>query len=116
MFLYLLGIWLGFIIVAKIMGNSSDKYKMNNEFDLVIFKPAASSKQDLLIGPRRIYSNNIYNHNINAAKAANIDFSLSLMNTRTSYTDLFHSTSVETIVNTTATPVITNTSNSFSKL
>jgi hypothetical protein len=108
-----IGIWLGLIIIAKIMGNSSDKYKMNNEFDLVIFKPATSNKQDLLIGPRRIYSNNIYCHNINAAKAANIELSLSLMNSRTSYTEYIHSISVE---NTSGTPIVTNNNSSLSKL
>ena len=100
-------------IIAKIMNTSNDKYKMNNEFDLVIFKPATSNKQDLLIGPRRIYSNNIYSHNINAAKACNIDFSLSLMNSRSSYTEYIHSTSVE---NASGTPVAMNNSKLWTKV
>ena len=66
-------VWFGFIVIAKIMGSSSDKYKINNKFDLVIFKPAT---KDSLIGPRRIHSNNnIYIHNINAATACGFDLS-----------------------------------------
>lgn len=75
------GIWLGFILVAKIMYNSSDQYKINNRFDLVIFKPAAKNS---LIGPRRIYSNNNVNtQNINAAASSGVD--LSMLNIRTSF-------------------------------
>lgn len=105
------GLWLSFIITAKIMGNSSDKYKMNNKFDLVIFKPATSSKQDSLIGSRRVLStNNVYAHNINAAAVSGFDFSQ--MNARTAYTDIFHTNSNETNL---GTPVFTNSS-SLSKL
>ncbi len=68
---------------------------MNNKFDLVIFKPAAASKQDSLIGPRRIYSNNIYTHNINLANSCNFDFN-SINQCRNSYTDLFHISSIDT--------------------
>ena len=81
------GLWLSFILVAKIFGNSSDKYKMNNKFDLVIFKPATSgTKQDSLIGQRRVIALNVYAHNINAASASGFDFNL--INARTSYSDL----------------------------
>ena len=33
-----IGAWLAFIIIAKIMCSSSDQYKMNNRYDLVIYK------------------------------------------------------------------------------
>ena len=33
------GFWFAFILIAKIMCSSSDQYKINNRFDLVIFKP-----------------------------------------------------------------------------
>lgn len=76
-----IGVWLGFILIAKIMYNSSDQYKINNRYDLVIFKPAAKNS---LIGPRRIYSNNnVNNQNINAAATSGID--LSILNIRNIY-------------------------------
>lgn len=76
-----IGAWLGFILIAKIMYNSSDQYKINNRYDLVIFKPAAKNS---LIGPRRIYSNNNVNsQNINAAATSGID--LSVLHIRNSY-------------------------------
>ncbi|RMZ99152.1 hypothetical protein BpHYR1_037493 [Brachionus plicatilis] len=76
-----IGVWLGFIMIAKIMYNSSDQYKINNRFDLVIFRPAAKNS---LIGPRRIYSNNNVNtQNINAAATSGID--LTVLNIRNTY-------------------------------
>ncbi|CAF0719078.1 unnamed protein product [Brachionus calyciflorus] len=76
-----IGVWFGFILIAKIMYNSSDQYKINNRYDLVIFKPAAKNS---LIGPRRIYSNNNVNtQNINAAALSGVD--LSMLNIRTTF-------------------------------
>ena len=67
------GIWFAFVAIAKIMYNSTDQYKINNRFDLVIFKPATKNS---LIGPRRIYGNNNVNiQNINAANASGMDLS-----------------------------------------
>ena len=37
-----IGAWLAFIIIAKIMCSSSDQYKMNNRYDLVIYKSGNS--------------------------------------------------------------------------
>lgn len=102
------GLWLSFILIAKIFGNSSDKYKMNNKFDLVIFKPATSSKQDSLIGQRRVVAHNVYSHNINAANACGFDFNL--INARTSFSELINNTSSDL-----GTPITTN-ANSLSKL
>jgi hypothetical protein len=66
-------VWFVFVLIAKIMYNSTDQYKINNRFDLVIFKPATKNS---LIGPRRIHSNNNVNiQNINAANASGMDFS-----------------------------------------
>jgi hypothetical protein len=66
-------VWFVFVLIAKIMYNSTDQYKINNRFDLVIFKPATKNS---LIGPRRIYSNNNVNvQNINAANASGMDLS-----------------------------------------
>jgi hypothetical protein len=67
------GVWFVFVIIAKIMYNSTDQYKINNRFDLVIFKPATKNS---LVGPRRIYSNNNVNiQNIHAATASGMDMS-----------------------------------------
>jgi hypothetical protein len=67
------GVWFVFMLIAKIMYNSTDQYKINNRFDLVIFKPATKNS---LVGPRRIYSNNNVNmQNINAANASGMDMS-----------------------------------------
>ncbi len=38
------GFWCLFILIAKIMYSSSDQYKINNRFDLVIFKPGIKKK------------------------------------------------------------------------
>ena len=75
------GIWVAFILIAKIMYTSSDQYKTTNKYDLVIFKPPAKYSA---IGPRRIYSNNNVNlQNINAALASGID--LSVLNVRNTF-------------------------------
>lgn len=75
------GIWVGFILIAKIMYTSSDQYKTTNKFDLVLFKPPTKNSA---IGPRRIYSNNNANlQNINAALSSGID--LSVLNVRNSF-------------------------------
>lgn len=71
------GVWLGFILIAKIMYTSSDQYRTTNKYDLVLFKPPNKASASLAIGPRRIYSNNTANvQNLSAAAASGIDFSV----------------------------------------
>lgn len=100
------GIWFVFILIAKIMYNSSDQYKMNNRFDLVIFKTATKNS---LIGPRRIYSNNNINtQNLTAAAASGFD--LNILNARASFHQHLHHSSTE---NSFANNPIVNNNTSF---
>lgn len=82
-----MGVWLGFVLIAKIMYTSSDQYRTTNKFDLVLFKPPSKSAGGATaIGPRRIYSNNNANlQNLNAAAASGVDFSI--LNVRTSFSN-----------------------------
>lgn len=83
------GVWLTFILVAKIMYTSSDQYRTTNKYDLVLFKPPNKASASSAIGPRRIYSNNGANmQNINAAAASGIDFSV--LNVRSAMSSNHH--------------------------
>jgi hypothetical protein len=107
--LLFVGVWFAFILIAKIMYSSTDQYKLNNRFDLVIFKPATKNS---LIGPRRIYSNNNVNiQNMNAATASGMDLSfLYQRNTAFNQQSLYNSNS-EVSLNTIQQPMSYNKAN-----
>ena len=94
-------IGLGFIVVcflllaiAKIMFTSSAQYMANNRYDLVIFKPPTTGKNEKDKGPKRVYTNVTANsHNISAAKACGFD--VSMLNTRNPLTALSALSSVQ---------------------
>ena len=77
-----LGVCFLLLAIAKIMYQSSNQYMMNNQYDLVIFKPPTKNSNN---GPCRVYSNvNANAHNLNAA--ANCGFDVSMLNARNPYT------------------------------
>ncbi len=69
-----IGISFSFLAIAKVLFATSDQYMMNNQFDLVIFKPPTNK---LVLGPRRVYKNTAANaHNVTVANAVGLDVSV----------------------------------------
>ena len=76
------------------MFTSSAQYMANNRYDLVIFKPPTTGKNEKDKGPKRVYTNVTANsHNISAAKACGFD--VSMLNTRNPLTALSALSSVQ---------------------